>query len=187
MCFVTVLLTWAWIVPLCHRSRRIFFRYDWPKNGVKPYLQVGPLSKILTFGNLRHAASRIWICTETWLRLFWIEFSGNENHFTTAPLLWSTKSWSTKLWLLVWINKIFKIVLEKELPSKAQTNFLHGVLFIFCLFSYRTKNGFQNEEILNAVLVFLCLFIKNWWKVLRQQSYVSCKQHDALHRYLWQL
>ena len=43
--------------------------YGWPTKGVYPYFQPGSLSEILTITNLRHAASRVWICAEPEFRL----------------------------------------------------------------------------------------------------------------------
>ena len=37
----------------------LFLWYGWPKKGVWPYFQPGPLSEILTIANLRQAASRV--------------------------------------------------------------------------------------------------------------------------------
>ena len=68
---------WWWIVLL----------YGWPTKGAEPYFQPGSLSEILTIANLRHAASRIWICAEPEFRLSWIKLCSSDNHYTTAPLL----------------------------------------------------------------------------------------------------
>ena len=37
------------------------------------YFQPGPLSEILTIANLRHAASRIWICADPEFRVCWMK------------------------------------------------------------------------------------------------------------------
>ena len=46
--------------------------------------QPGPLSEILTITNLRHAASRIWTCTESEFRLCWMKLCSSNNHYTKA-------------------------------------------------------------------------------------------------------
>ena len=39
-------------------NHELFLRNGWPTKGVKPYFHLGPLSKIFTIANLRHAANR---------------------------------------------------------------------------------------------------------------------------------
>ena len=48
------------------------------------YLQLGPVSKILTIVTLRHAVSRIWTCAEPEFRLWWMKLCSSDNHYTTA-------------------------------------------------------------------------------------------------------
>ena len=61
---------WEWIV----------LWYGWPTKVVSPYFQPGPLSKILTIANLRHAASRIWTCAEPEFRLCWMKLGAHPNN-----------------------------------------------------------------------------------------------------------
>ena len=42
-------------------------------------------SEILTIANLRHAASRIWTCTEPEFRLYLMKLCISDNHYTTVP------------------------------------------------------------------------------------------------------
>ena len=81
-CFLTFLN-----LSLC--SAELFLRNGWPMKCVKPYVQVGSLSEILTIANLRHTANRIPACTESEFRFCWMNFCCSDNHCTTAPsLLW---------------------------------------------------------------------------------------------------
>ena len=50
----------------------------WPTKGVEPYFMPGPLSKILTIANLRHAASRVWTCAEPEFRLRWMKLCSSD-------------------------------------------------------------------------------------------------------------
>ena len=67
---------WWWWIILWH---------GWPTKGVYPYFQPGPLPGILTLVNLRHAASRVWACTEPEFRLSWIKLCSRDNHYTKVP------------------------------------------------------------------------------------------------------
>ena len=48
--------------------------------------QPEPLPEILLIANLRHAASRVWACTESEFRFCWTKLGSSDNHYTTAPL-----------------------------------------------------------------------------------------------------
>ena len=57
------------------------------RKAFKPYFQPGPSSEMLTIANLRHAASRVWVCAEPEFRLSWMKLCSSDNHYTTAPQL----------------------------------------------------------------------------------------------------
>ena len=66
-----------------HRNDDLFCgMVDWWKACF--YLQLGPLSKILTIVTLRHAVSRIWTCAEPEFRLWSMKLCSSDNHYTTA-------------------------------------------------------------------------------------------------------
>ena len=101
-CFLTFLN-----LSLC--SAELFLRNGWPMKCVKPYVQVGSLSEILTIANLRHTANRIPACTESEFRFCWMNFCCCDNHtprhhhffglLTVLQLLY------VNLWLLVkWLK-----------------------------------------------------------------------------------
>ena len=84
VCWVNAFLTLA-TKALVDDDDELFLWYGWPTKDVKPYLQPGPLSEILTIANLRHAASRVWTSAEPKFRLSWIKLCSSDNHYTTAP------------------------------------------------------------------------------------------------------
>ena len=49
------------------------------------YFHPGPLSEILTIANLRHVAIRVWTCAESEFILCWMRLCSSDNNFTTAP------------------------------------------------------------------------------------------------------
>ena len=67
--------SWLLMMMNCFRGM-----VDWRK--AEPYFQSGPLSEILTIANPRHAASRIWTCTEPVFRLWWMKLCSSDNHYT---------------------------------------------------------------------------------------------------------
>ena len=96
--------------------------YGWPTKGVEPYFMPGPLSKILTIANLRHAASRVWICTEPEFRLSWMKLCSSDNHYITAPPLFPLIISSSVYQLLLnsahaWITSILNISLNSPVSS----------------------------------------------------------------------
>ena len=50
----------------------------------RDYFQPEPSSEVFTIGDLRHAASRVWTCEESELKLCWMKLCSNDNHYTTA-------------------------------------------------------------------------------------------------------
>lgn len=74
----------------------IVLRYVWPTKGVKPYLQLRTLSKILTIANLRLAVKNLRIC---WTKLSAAIRKWTHSHevyfFPKSPSLPSTSSTSS--------------------------------------------------------------------------------------------
>ena len=65
-------------------NNELFLWYGWPTSSVQPYFQPGPLSEILATANLRHAASRVWTCTEPEFRFIWMKFYSSDNTCTSS-------------------------------------------------------------------------------------------------------
>ena len=55
------------------------------------------VSKILTIGNLRHAASRIWTCLESEFRLCWTKLYSSDDHHKMVPL-WLDETFRDRKW-----------------------------------------------------------------------------------------
>ena len=76
----------------------MFLWYGWPTEGIWPYFQPESLSQILTFMNLQHPASKIWICTKPEFRQYWQPLHHSTTntalqiwhykHLYSAPLSW---------------------------------------------------------------------------------------------------
>ena len=58
----------------------LFLLYDYATKAVKPYIQLGPLSEILTITNLRHNAIRTWTCAETEFRFCWKKLCSSDTN-----------------------------------------------------------------------------------------------------------
>ena len=89
----------SWNIYQISDADELFLWYGWPKKGVYPYFQLGPLSEILTIANMRHAASRIWTCTEPEFRLSLMKLCKNDNNYTTAQQCCSNLS--NKIWQIL--------------------------------------------------------------------------------------
>ena len=61
----------------------LFLWYGWPTKGVAFF----PAGSFVTITNLRHAASRIWTCPKSELRLWWMKLCSSDDHYITAPTL----------------------------------------------------------------------------------------------------
>ena len=51
----------------------LFLRNCWPAKGVASYLQLGPLSKVLTIASPQHTTNSIQACAESEFKLYWIK------------------------------------------------------------------------------------------------------------------
>ena len=80
------------------------------------YFQLGPLSEILTIANLRHAASRVWTCTEIEFRLCWTKMRSSDNHSTTVPLE-NDESYFLETWRIILSGDI-ELNARSENPKK---------------------------------------------------------------------
>ena len=58
----------------------LFLSYGWPKKGVMPYFQLGPLTEIHNIANLWHATSMSWTCAEPKFRLSWMKLGSSDNY-----------------------------------------------------------------------------------------------------------
>ena len=101
---------WEWIV----------LWYGWPTKVVSPYFQPGPLSKILTIANLRHATSRIWTCAEPEFRLCWMKSGAHPNNIWAQAITMRPVTVKSTLLLFLLIQK----VLEKNILLKTEEFFV---------------------------------------------------------------
>ena len=124
-------------------------RNGWPKKGVKPYFQPGPLSEILTIANLWHATSRIWTCVRALLKV-----CSSDNRYTMAP--------RSFILYFIWINifNYYMILYMNYFTMNYYTifyNTFHTLHFIylFCTTKRKTiahnkiKNQITNQKDIN--------------------------------------